>query len=49
MKPTYHVSSQVNAQDGDRPQWKRDVENNEKQERCDLRNVAGQCVGNGLL
>lgn len=48
-KDIHHVSAQVNAEDGDRSQWKGDVRNDEDQERCDFRNVTGQGVSNGLL
>lgn len=48
-KDIHHVSAQVNAEDGDRSQWKGDVRNDEDQERCDFRNVTGQGVSDGLL
>ncbi len=46
---SHHVSSQVNTEDGDGSQWQRNVDNDEQQEGGDLWDVAGQCVGNGLL
>lgn len=45
----YHVSSQVDAEDSDGAQRQRDVDQDEEQEGCDLRDVAGQCVGDGLF
>lgn len=45
----HHVSAQVDTEDGDRSQWKRNVSNDEEEEGRDLRDVAGQCVCNGLL
>ena len=46
---TYHVSTQVNTQNGYSAERKRNIQNDEHQEGADLRNVTGQCVGNGLL
>ena len=46
---TYHVSTQVNAQNGYCAKRKRNVQNDKHQEGTDLRDVTGQCVGNGLL
>lgn len=46
---SHHVSSQVNAEDGDGSQWQGDVDDDEQQEGGDLWDVAGQGVGNGLL
>ncbi len=43
---SYHVSSQVDAEDGDGPQGQRDIDDNEEQEGGDLRDVAGQGVRN---
>jgi len=45
----HHVSSQVNAEDGDSAQGQRNVGNDEEEEGRDLRNVTGQGVGDGLL
>lgn len=45
----YHVSSQVDTEDGDGAQRQRDIDNNEEQEGGDLRDVAGQGVRNGFL
>lgn len=45
----YHVSAQVDAKDGDSSQRKRNTGNDEEEERGDLRDVAGQCVSDGLL
>lgn len=46
---SHHVSSQVNAEDGDGSQGQGDVDNDEEQEGGDLWDVAGQGVSNGLL
>ena len=45
----YHVGAQVDAEDGDGAQRQWDVGHDEQQEGRDLRDVAGQGVGNGLL
>lgn len=45
----YHVSSQVDAKDGDGAQRQWDVDQDEEQEGGDLWDVAGQSVRNGLL
>lgn len=45
----YHVSSQVDTEDGDGAQRQRDIDDNEEQEGGDLRDVAGQGVRDGLL
>ena len=45
----YHVSSQVDTEDGDGSQRQRDVGDDEEEEGGDLRDVAGQSVGDGLL
>ena len=45
----YHVGSQVDTQNGNGSQWQRNVEQDKEQEGRNLRNVRGQCVGNGLL
>ena len=49
LHPTYHVSTQVDTQDGHSAKRKRNIQNDEHQERTDLRDVTGQRVGNGLL
>lgn len=46
---THHVSAQVDAEDGNSPQRQRDTSNDEEKEGRDLRDVAGQCVGDRLL
>lgn len=46
---THHVSAQVDTEDGDGAQRQWDVGHDEQQEGCDLRDVAGQGVGNGFL
>ena len=46
---THHVGSQVNAKNGDDTQGLRDADYDEHEEGCDLRNVTGQCVSDGLL
>ena len=46
---TYQVCAQVDTQDGDGSQWQRYIGQDEQQEWGDLRNVAGQGVGNRLL
>lgn len=46
---THHVSAQVNAEDGNGTQGQWDVGHDEQQEGSDLRDVAGQGVGNGFL
>lgn len=45
----YHVSAQVNAEDGDCSQWQGYVCNDEDQEGRDFRNVTGQGVSYRLL
>ena len=45
----HHVSAQVDAEDGDSSQWKRNTSNDEEEERRDLWDVTGQRVCNGLL
>lgn len=45
----YHVSSQIDTQDGNGSERQRDVQQNEEQEGGDLRDVGGQCVSNGFL
>ena len=45
----YHVGTQVNAEDGDGAKGQWDVGHDEEQEGCDLRDVAGQSVGDGFL
>lgn len=45
----HHVSTKINAEDGDGSKRKRNVDQNEEQEGSDLRNVAGQGVCDGLL
>lgn len=42
---SYHVSSQVNAEDGYSAQRQRDTSNNEEEKGRDLRDVAGKSVG----
>lgn len=49
LPAAHHVSAQIDAEDGDRPQWKRDAHEDEEEEGRDLWDVAGQCVGDGLL
>lgn len=50
LSPTaHHVSAQVDAEDGDSSQRKRNAGNDEEEEGRDLRDVTGQCVSNGLL
>lgn len=46
---SHHVSAQINAEDGDGSERKRNVDQDEEQEGSDLRDVAGQCIGDGLL
>ena len=46
---SHHVSSQVNAEDGDGSQGQGDVGADEQQEGGDLWDVASQGVGDGLL
>lgn len=46
---SHHVSSQVNAEDGDGSQWQGNVDDDKQQKRGDLRDVAGQGVGNRLF
>lgn len=46
---TYHVSSQVDTENGDGPEGQRDVTHNEDEEWADLGNVRGQRVSNRLL
>ncbi len=46
---SYHVSSQVDAEDGDGAQRQWDVDQDEEEEGGDLWNVAGQSVRDGLL
>ena len=46
---THHVSSQVDTEDGDGSQGQGDVGDDEQQEGCDLWDVTGQGVGDGLL
>lgn len=45
----YHVSAQIDTENGDGTQWKRDVGDDEQEEGGDLRNVTSQGVGDGLL
>lgn len=45
----YHVGTQVDAEDGDGAKGQWDVGHDEEQEGCDLRDVAGQSVGDGFL
>lgn len=45
----HHVSAQVDAEDGDGSERKRNVDQDEEQEGSDLRDVAGQRIGDGLL
>lgn len=45
----HHVGAQVNAEDGDSAQRQWDVGHDEQQEGCDLGDVAGQGVGDGLF
>ena len=45
----HHVSAQVNAEDGYGAQRQGDAEDDEHQEGGDLRDVAGQGVGDGFL
>lgn len=45
----HHVSAQVDAEDGHGAQGQGNVDNDEKQEGCNLRDVAGQSVGDGFL
>ena len=46
---SHHVSSQVNAEDGDGSKRKRNVDDDEEQEGGDLWDVTGKGVGNGFL
>ena len=46
---TYHVSAQVNAEDGHSPQGQWNVRNNKYQEGGDFRNVTGEGVSDGFL
>jgi len=46
---THHVSSQIDAEDGDSSKGQGHISQDEEQERRDLRDVGGQSVGNGLL
>lgn len=45
----HHVSAQVDAEDGDSSQRKRNAGDDEEEEGRDLGDVAGQRVRNGLL
>lgn len=45
----HHIRAQVNAEDGHSAQRQGDVGNDEQQEGGDLRDVAGQGVGDGFL
>lgn len=49
MCERHHVSAQVDAEDGDGAERKRNVDQDEEQEGSDLRDVAGQRIGDGLL
>lgn len=44
-----HVSAQVDAEDGNSSQRKRNAGKDEEEEGWNLWDVAGQCVCNGLL
>lgn len=46
---SYHVSSQVNAEDSDSAKRQRNTSNDEEEKRRDLRDVAGKSVGYWLL
>ena len=46
---TYHVSTQVNTKNCNNAQRLWNADYDEHQEWCDLRNVTGQSVGDGLL
>lgn len=45
----HHVGAQVDAEDGDRPQRKRNAGADEEEEGRDLWDVAGERVRDGLL
>lgn len=45
----HHVGAQVDAEDGDRSQRKRNAGDDEEEEGRDLRDVTGQRVRDGLL
>ena len=49
VRVSYHVSTQVNAEDGDGAQRQGDVDQDEEEEGGDLWDVAGQSVRDGLL
>lgn len=49
MENTHHVSSQIDAEDGDGAKRKGNVEEDESEERRDLWDVGGEGVGDGLL
>jgi len=49
VSQAYHVGAQVNAEDGDGAKGQWDVGHDEEKEGCDLRDVAGQSVGDGFL
>ena len=46
---SHHVCAQVNTEDGDGSQRQGNIHNDEQEEGGDLRDVASQSVGNGLL
>lgn len=46
---THHVSTQINAKNGDSSEWKRNVKQNEQQEWRNLRNIWSQSVRNGFF
>merc|ERR1712223_2050982 len=45
----YHVSTQINTENGYGTKWEGYVSKDEKQERGDFGNIGGQSVGNGFL
>jgi len=45
----YHVSTEVNTQDGNGAEWQWNVSHDEQKERRDLWDVTCQRVGDGLL
>lgn len=46
---THNVSGQLDHEDGDAAQWQRNTDSDVDEVGCELRNVLGQCVRNGLL
>lgn len=49
MLGTHHVSSKIDAEDGNSSEWKRNIEQDEGEEGGDFGNVGGEGVGDGFL